>query len=145
MLCVELQARAVEVELDASAALSLIVSNAISNGDLSVLVDDCRDLLLPPQVKVSHCFREANLCADALARLGSSWYKKTESQERGKISQREKIEEKLSVIALIIKTECTDVYIPELITRIKITNSKNSTLYGFNLYNQSLHYTCLYT
>ena len=79
MLCVELQARAVEVELDASAALSLIVSNAISNGDLSVLVDDCRDLLLPPQVKVSHCFREANLCADALARLGSSWSKKTES------------------------------------------------------------------
>lgn len=73
-MCVELQARVAGVELDASAAISLVVSNAISNGDLSVFVDDCRDLLLLllPQVKVFHCFREANFCAEALARLGSS-------------------------------------------------------------------------
>ena len=42
-----------EIELDASAAISLLVaSNVNTNGDLSGLVDDCRELLLRlPQVK----------------------------------------------------------------------------------------------
>lgn len=71
---------AVEVELDASAIVSLIVSNTIS-GDLSVLVDDCKDLLLRlPQATVSHCLREANFCIDALAKLGSS---RTENHSEG--------------------------------------------------------------
>lgn len=71
---------AVEVELDASAIVSLIVSNTIS-GDLSVLVDDCKDLLLQlPQAMVSHCLREANFCVDALAKLGSS---RTENHSEG--------------------------------------------------------------
>ena len=71
---------AVEVELDASAIVSLIVSNTIS-GDLSVLVDDCKDLLLQlPQATVSHCLREANFCVDALAKLGSS---RTENHSEG--------------------------------------------------------------
>ena len=36
-----------EIELDASAAISLLVaSNVNTNGDLSGLVDDCRELLL---------------------------------------------------------------------------------------------------
>uniref|UniRef100_A0A7N2QZC6 Uncharacterized protein n=1 Tax=Quercus lobata TaxID=97700 RepID=A0A7N2QZC6_QUELO len=36
------------------------------------LVADCRLLLSQiPQVKVVHCFREANCCADALARIGT--------------------------------------------------------------------------
>lgn len=49
VLCLDIQALAVEVELDS------------------------RDLLLQlPQVKVSHCFREANFCADPLAKLGAS-------------------------------------------------------------------------
>ena len=68
-----IQAQAVEVELDAAAAISLISCNSRSNGDFSGLVDDCRDLLLQlPQAKVSHCFREANFCADALTKLGAS-------------------------------------------------------------------------
>ena len=68
------QAQFVEVELDAFAAISLVSSNSNSNGDLSGLVDDCRDLPLQrPQVKVSHCFKETNCCADALARMGSSY------------------------------------------------------------------------
>lgn len=45
-LCVELQAQVVEVELVASAAISLISSNITTNGDLLVLVDDCREFLL---------------------------------------------------------------------------------------------------
>ena len=73
LLCVDLQAQAVVVELDAIAAVSLISNNACTNGDFSILVDDCRDLLLQlPQVQILHCFREANCCADALARMGSA-------------------------------------------------------------------------
>nr|POE61431.1 putative ribonuclease h protein [Quercus suber] len=45
-LCVEKGCHAVEIELDATAAISLISSNVNSNGDLSGLVDDCRVLLL---------------------------------------------------------------------------------------------------
>ena len=62
-----------EIELDVTAAISLVSSNVISNGDLSGLVDDCRELLLHlPHVKLSHCFREANFCVDVLAKLGSA-------------------------------------------------------------------------
>ena len=61
------------VELDAIIAVSLISNNACTNGDFSILVDDCRDLLLQlPQVQILHCFREANFCADALAHMGSA-------------------------------------------------------------------------
>ena len=72
-LCMEMHLQAVEVELDASAAISLVLSNSSANGDLVGLVDDCREMLLwMPQAKVSHCYREANFCADALARIGAS-------------------------------------------------------------------------
>ncbi|KAL0000646.1 hypothetical protein SO802_014427 [Lithocarpus litseifolius] len=72
-LCLERGATAVEIQIDASAAISLVASNVNTNGDLSGLVDDCRDLLMRlPQVKLSHCFREANFCADALANLGAA-------------------------------------------------------------------------
>nr|POE96236.1 putative ribonuclease h protein [Quercus suber] len=72
-LCLEMHLQAVEVELDASAAISLVSSNCSTNGDLSGLVDDCREMLLRmPQAKMSHCYREANCCADALARIGAS-------------------------------------------------------------------------
>ena len=35
-----------ELELDAVAVVSLISSNASTNGDFSILADDCKDLLL---------------------------------------------------------------------------------------------------
>ena len=72
-LCLERGISTVEIELDATATISLVSSNVNANGDLPGLVDDCRELLLRlPQVKLSHCFREANFCADALAKLGSA-------------------------------------------------------------------------
>ena len=72
-LCLERGISAVEIELDATAAISLVSSNVNSNGVLSGLVDDCRELLLRlPQVKLLHCFREANFYADVLAKLGSA-------------------------------------------------------------------------
>ena len=73
LCCIELHAQAVKLQLDAVATVSLMSCNARTNGDFSILVDDCRDLLLQlPQVKILHCFREANCCADALARMGSA-------------------------------------------------------------------------
>nr|POF02114.1 hypothetical protein CFP56_56757 [Quercus suber] len=72
LLYIEMRAQAVVVELDAIAAVSLLY-NACTNGDFSILVDDCRDMLLQlPQVQILHCFREANCCVDALARMGSA-------------------------------------------------------------------------
>ena len=72
-LCLERGISAVEIELDATAAISFVSSNVNSNGVLSGLVDDCRELLLRlPQVKLLPCFREANFCADVLAKLGSA-------------------------------------------------------------------------
>jgi len=71
-LCVERDCHAVEIELDASAAISLVACNVNSYGDLSGLVDDCKELLLRlSQAKLSHYSREANFCADALAKMGS--------------------------------------------------------------------------
>jgi hypothetical protein len=41
--------------------------------DFGILVDDCKELLkCIPQTKVQHCYKEANFCANALAKLGSS-------------------------------------------------------------------------
>ena len=72
-MCLERGIFAVEIELDATTAISLVSINVNANGNLSGLVDDCRELLLHlPQVKLSHCFMEANFCADALAKLGSA-------------------------------------------------------------------------
>ena len=72
-ICLERGFFTVEIELDATATISLVSSNVNANGDLSGLIDDCRELLLRlPQVKLSHCFREANFCADTLAKLGSA-------------------------------------------------------------------------
>ena len=42
-----------------------------SNG-IDVLVDDCREGLKEiPMVRIQHCYKEANKCADALARRGA--------------------------------------------------------------------------
>ena len=72
-LCLENEISAVEIELDSSTAISLVSNNLVLNGDLSSLVDDCRDLLRRlPRFKLSHCFREANFCANVLAKMGSA-------------------------------------------------------------------------
>ena len=73
ILCLELQTQAVEIELDAAAAINLLSGNSNTNGDLSGLVDDCRDLLKQlPHARMLHCYREANACADTLARMGAA-------------------------------------------------------------------------
>ena len=73
-LCLENEISAVEIELDSSTAISLVSNNLVLNGDLSGLVDDCKEMLLwLPRFKLSHCFREANFCADVLAKMDSAF------------------------------------------------------------------------
>ena len=57
-LCLEKGISAVEIVIDATAAISLVSSNVVSNGDLSGLVDDCRELLL----RLDHVALIFNLC-----------------------------------------------------------------------------------
>ena len=72
-LSLENEISAVEIELDSSTAISLVSNNLVSNGEVSGLVDDYREMLLwLPRFKLSHCFREANFCADVLAKMGSA-------------------------------------------------------------------------
>ena len=37
------------------------------------IIDDCRKLISStPQVRIGHCYREANSCADFLTKMGSA-------------------------------------------------------------------------
>ena len=71
-LCLQLRLPAVVVEFDAQAIANILCSFNSYNGDLCPLVDDYREVLGQiPQIKMLHCFRKANFCADAMAKLGS--------------------------------------------------------------------------
>ena len=67
-----MEIRQLEVELDAKVIVGLLKSNIIPNFAYAPLLFDYRYLLGKlPQVRVSHVFREANKCADWLAKWGS--------------------------------------------------------------------------
>ena len=59
--------------MDASAVISLLSQVTHANGEFSLLIDDCKNLMESiPHVYLLHCFREANRCADTLAKFGTS-------------------------------------------------------------------------
>ncbi|KAF7833196.1 putative ribonuclease H protein At1g65750 family [Senna tora] len=61
-----------EVNSDCLEAINLITREDISNHHLGVLIYDIRNLMTKFEaISVSHVFREANHCADGLAKLGS--------------------------------------------------------------------------
>ena len=71
-LCYEMHLSAVDVQLDAKAVVQLLANSSSANICALPLLDDCRHLISQiGQVRISHCFREANSCADFLAQLGS--------------------------------------------------------------------------
>lgn len=71
-LCLERNFLAVEVELDAKLLVDALSSPIYSSVSHSVLLDDCRQLSTRfRQIRFSHCYREANGCADGLARKGA--------------------------------------------------------------------------
>ena len=71
-LCNEMQLSAVDVQLDAKAVVQLLSNSSNVNICALPLLDDCRQLISQiDHVRIRHCFREANIWADFLARLGS--------------------------------------------------------------------------
>ena len=61
------------VNVDSSDVVNLISSLASTNRLTQTSVAECRDTLQAfHQVRLNHCFREANQTADSLARTGSS-------------------------------------------------------------------------
>lgn len=70
-LCLFLNLTAVEIELDAK-LVDLLKKDGDNPNRNDVIVADCRDGLKKfPLVKIQHYFREANKCAEALARRGA--------------------------------------------------------------------------
>ena len=71
-LCVALKILAVIIELDAKLVVDLLQKeDRIQNG-LDAILGDCkvglRDIIM---VKIQNCYREANKCANSLARRGA--------------------------------------------------------------------------
>ena len=62
-----------EIKIDAKVVVDWVAGNASINTAHSVLISDCRYLMEQmPRVKIRHCFREANQCADFLAKKGAA-------------------------------------------------------------------------
>ena len=60
------------VELDALSVV-LLMKNSTCNLLMEPLLTDCRNLLkVFPNTQVVHAYREANQCADALAKMGAT-------------------------------------------------------------------------
>nr|POE46555.1 aluminum-activated malate transporter 10 [Quercus suber] len=73
ILCFQLQVQAVEIELDTKSVIHLLSNNEVSLANYAPIIDDCRNLLnLLPLWKIQHCYKEANACANALARKAVS-------------------------------------------------------------------------
>ena len=71
-LCIALKIPAVEIQLDAKVVIDLVRKESSNLNSLDALVDDCKEGLKQiPNVKIMHCFREGNKCANNLARQGA--------------------------------------------------------------------------
>ena len=70
-LCISLKLPAVVFELDAKLVVDLLKKDMEKPNSIDVLVANHREGLKEiPMVQIQHCYREANKCADALARRG---------------------------------------------------------------------------
>ena len=60
------------VELDAKMVVDVFKNSDHVNYIISPILDDCRHLASRfHQIQFSHCYRQANRCADMLARIGA--------------------------------------------------------------------------
>ena len=72
MLCIERNFSKVEVELGAKVIVDMLTDLQNDNMSISLILKDCKLLVSQiPQTKIKHCYREANRCADTLARNGA--------------------------------------------------------------------------
>ena len=71
-LCIALKIPAVIFELDAKLIVDLLQKREGNPNGIGTLVSDCKAGLQEiPMVQIQHCYREANKCADSLARRGA--------------------------------------------------------------------------
>ena len=70
IFCSNLNIHSLLVELDAKAVVDIFLNPNYQNRVVSPILEDCKHLLLRfQQVQLLHCFRQANRCADMLARM----------------------------------------------------------------------------
>jgi hypothetical protein len=70
-MIVELNIPFLEIEMDSLVAIDLILAIHPANVFLRPIVSDCRYLLEKFEgVSIKHIYREANMCADLLAKAG---------------------------------------------------------------------------
>ncbi|KAK9987636.1 hypothetical protein SO802_027875 [Lithocarpus litseifolius] len=73
MLCRSLNLSALVIELDAESIVNVLNNPSYANSFISPILDDCKVLISHmPQIQIKHCFRQANHCADRLARKSFS-------------------------------------------------------------------------
>uniref|UniRef100_A0A2N9IUL5 RNase H type-1 domain-containing protein n=1 Tax=Fagus sylvatica TaxID=28930 RepID=A0A2N9IUL5_FAGSY len=71
LMTVELNIPFLEIEMDSLLAVDLILATQPANAFLRSIVSDCRCLLQKFEgVSIKHIYREANMCADLLAKAG---------------------------------------------------------------------------
>ena len=64
--------QAVDIQIDAKAVVDIIRDPSYSNRVVMPIVNDCRQLISQfGRIRIGHCSREANFCADFLARKGA--------------------------------------------------------------------------
>ena len=72
ILCCNLHLPSLIVELYAKAIVDAFLNLNYENNVMSLILDDCRQLVTQFHwIRLKHCYREANRCADALARRGA--------------------------------------------------------------------------
>ncbi|KAL0003809.1 hypothetical protein SO802_011370 [Lithocarpus litseifolius] len=72
LLCCNLNIDSLVVELDAQAVVEIFKNATYVNNVISPLLDDCRRLTARfHRIRFNHCYRQANRCADLLARMGA--------------------------------------------------------------------------
>lgn len=65
--CCNLNIQCFEIELDAKSVVDVLGNLSYVNNIISPILDDCKQLITQfHQVRIKHCFRQANQCTDGL-------------------------------------------------------------------------------
>ena len=71
-LCIDLNLTNVLIEMDAKIVVDLLLKGEEKTHGNDVLIADCKEGLKKiPKVRIQHCYKETNKCADAFARRGA--------------------------------------------------------------------------
>lgn len=71
-LCISLKLPTMEIELDVKVVIDLVGKETSNPNSIDGIVVECgKGLKEIPFVRIKHCYKEANKCADALARQGA--------------------------------------------------------------------------